>query len=395
MEYSETPFSSSSSTLWSSGHRCLVAIRYWLQKLVRKKESPSPTLPPDIFFEILTRATFKDIVRCRLVSKDWNSITYESSFMQAHSERTKTITGFFLQSYYASKPIHEFVPGSDQFPELSLKFLPGPIKAEACTKQGIFLCVNNYTTKIPLYYVCKPSTKQWQKIPNPKTRFFTQRCGMLVARSNPLHYKIVRFSKPKQACIMHNSVLYDSLYCEIFYSKTWAWKKLEKLVLLPHLVFLGFQPAVSACGSLHWLLTDHTVFAFHGDTESWTIFDIPFPLCSTKYFDHMKLVEYKGQLGMICVPTNGHIQLWVMEDYSTKIWSKRNTALDIETLVRMGCNSCPGTIFSSDILLMTGFYRVIYYNFDRCKSKVCKLRFDNLSAIYPFQSDFEPVNLKG
>ncbi|KAF5458769.1 hypothetical protein F2P56_022775, partial [Juglans regia] len=97
-------------------------------------------------------------------------------FAQFSELRTKAISGFFLQSRFVGRPFAEFVSNysmQDSDSKLSLDFLPRNVNIEAATKQGILLCVKELDTKIlriPEYYVCKPSTKEWHKIPNPKTR---------------------------------------------------------------------------------------------------------------------------------------------------------------------------------------------------------------------------------
>jgi F-box interacting protein len=274
----------------------------------------SSTIPSDMLFEIFSRTSLQTIGRCRLVSKHLNTITYDSSFVQAFHRRTKTISGFFTQT--------QFIPITDSANNdslMSLKFLPGPVKIQAATKQGILLCVNTDNPRryrIPEYYVCKPSTKEWHQIPNPKTRFLTERIGMVVLKLEPLCYKIVRFSKPKSVCTNYKSESYNTLHCEIFSSETCAWKRLEN-VLLPWCEFLSWEPAISTCGSLHWLMTNHEIFAFSADTESWEIFDLPFPLCKEHYFKHMKLVDYSSRLAMLCMEESS-MQLWVMENSKAK-----------------------------------------------------------------------------
>ncbi|KAG6658217.1 hypothetical protein CIPAW_04G145600, partial [Carya illinoinensis] len=152
-----------------------------------------------MIFEILSRTSLKTLGRCALVCKDWNRMVYESSFMHAFHQRTKTISGFFIQSSLWGKPFSEFISNysmQDSDSKLSLDFLPKHVNIEAATKQGILFCVKVLDTKIlgiPEYYVCKPSTKEWHEIPIPKTRYFTKRLAMVVLRSQPLHYKIARF----------------------------------------------------------------------------------------------------------------------------------------------------------------------------------------------------------
>ncbi|XP_041002903.1 F-box protein At5g49610-like [Juglans microcarpa x Juglans regia] len=362
-------------------------------------ESQPADLPPDMIFEILTRLSLEDIGRCRLVSKNWNRTTYESTFMQQNCQRAKTISGCFIQCWDKYEPSPEFVSinnVSDCDPKLSLRFLPAPVKIEAATKQGILLCMNDYRTRrlrIPEYYVCKPSTKEWHQIPNPKTRYFTQKMAMLVLRSKPLRYKIVRFSQPKSTFTRYKSIWYKCYRCEIFDSETWAWKRLKD-VLLPDGKFIGFEPAVSACGVLYSLMPDNEIFAFYEDTESWTTFELPFPLCKKDYFKHMKLVEYRGRLGMLCMGENFMMQLWVMEDHDMKIWSKRET-ISIEALRDVETHTVPAAMHSTGVALMRGYSAVVFYDFKsgRPSINVCKVGkfFD---AIFPFQSDLEPVHLK-
>lgn len=242
--------------------------------------------------------------------------------------------------------------------------------------------------RIPEYYVCKPSTKEWHQIPNPKTRYFTERIAMVAVRSDPLCYKIVRFSQPKCPCKNYKSTSYNTLHCEIFSSETWIWKRLED-VLLPWGEFSSREPTVSACGALHWIMTNNEIFSFFPDTESWLTFGLPFPLCKKYSFNH--LVEYGGRLAMICMEESC-MQLWVMIDYETKIWKKKQS-ISIEAAVQ---GMSPFGFDSSDIALMRGFCSVILYNFKSCCSNVCKVRVDHphSSEIFPFQSDLEPVYLK-
>jgi F-box interacting protein len=301
---------------------------------------------------------------------------------------------------FSNKPTsQQFVSTTDLGTDssLSLKFLPcRHVNIKAATKQGILLCVNESDTrrrKIHEYYVCKPSTKEWHQIPNPKTRYFTKRVGMMVLRSEPLCYKIVRFSQPKSPCIKYKSILYNVLHCEIFSSEKWAWKRLED-VLLPCSEFLSFEPAVSACGALNWIMSNNEIFTFFVDTESSTMFDLPFPLCKKCYFKHMKLVEYSGRLAMLCIEDSS-MQLWVLEDYDTKIWSKRPT-ISMKAVQGVESYTSPLSLDSSDIVLMKGLWSLIFYNFKTCNSNVCKVNVDLSCAdeIFTFQSDLEPVHLK-
>ncbi|KAK8633182.1 hypothetical protein V6N13_014030 [Hibiscus sabdariffa] len=52
----------------------------------------------DVMFEILSRTDLKTMKKCRILSKECKDLTYESSFMQLHLQRTTTMVGYLLQS---------------------------------------------------------------------------------------------------------------------------------------------------------------------------------------------------------------------------------------------------------------------------------------------------------
>ena len=352
-----------------------------------------------MILEILSRARLEDVARCRLVSKNLNSTTYESWFRKALCERTKAISGFFVQGLDMRKYEFKFVSNNnlDSDIKLSLDFLPcpsGTVKIAAATKQGIVLCVNEKQPRrlrIPEYYVCKPSTKEWHKIPNPKTRYFTYRVAMVVVKSKPLHYKIVRFSDPKPDSRIKRN--YICFHCEVFDSEAWAWKSLKDVWLPFHQHYLQYQPPVFVCGSFYWLLLNNDIFAFDQATETWTTFDLPFPLCKRDYFYNMKLLEYKGQLAMLC-QREDFMQLWVMEDSNAEVWSRRQT-ISIEALQREGLYTTPSAFDGSDVVLMeAGYHELVFYDLKNGTYNVCYVWNCQHELVFPVQTDLELVHLK-
>jgi len=353
-----------------------------------------PDLPQDIILKILTWTSLKGIGRCRVVSKDWNLITYDSSFMQEHYQKRTTISGFFMQTKSQTNLMPQFVSTNNLATDskLSLDFLPGPVRIEAATKQGILVCVNYYPGNRPEileHYVCKPSTQQWCKIPNPETRSHVLGTGMVVLGSKPFRYKIVRFSTPSTT----PSTIKYRCRCEIFDSKTrgWKWKQLKDVILLPEGNFFRFASAMSVCGTLYWLLTNHNnnVLAFCVDTERWRVFELPFPLCNRKYFWYRKLVDYRGRLAMLCMRSRtSDMQLWVMEDLETKAWSLRLTICIKQALLpKDEPYYFPHAFVCSDVLLL-----MVLYNF---KNSTCVVRelleCEGGQQTFPILSDLELV----
>ncbi|KAI5320131.1 hypothetical protein L3X38_039839 [Prunus dulcis] len=296
--------------------------------------SPLPSLPSEIFFDhILTRTSLESLGRCRLVSKDWNHITYDSKVLE-----------IFLQE----QRLHN--KANKNLSHAILDFLPVPVKIEAVS-QGLVFCVNQNVSVVRDYYVCKPTTLQWEKLPNPKTRFLTSMSAMAVLSSKPLRYKIIRFSSHKYPFSKFKSRQYYNMTCEVFDSNTWAWKRLKN-VSLPYCVLLGIdQPYVTSCGAFYWLVRlarSNQVFAFYyeDDKESWEIFDLPTPMEESDRFDYKKLVEYQA-------------------------------------------------LYNSDIALTKGRdEKLIFYNFEDSSANVVSLG-NQPHQVSKLQSDSERVNLRG
>lgn len=321
-------------------------------------------------------------------------MTYDSRFMDQLCERTKTTYGVFIQSLFRNQYLSTFFPVVDNNANsnselLSLRFLPHAVKIEAA-HTGILVCVGRNSRNTPQYYVCKPTTKEWEQIHNPKTRYMTEQTSLMVLRSNPLRYKIVRFSRPKCPC----SKLFYNLRCEVYDSEARGWKQLNN-VALPNGIFLSFKPAVSACGALHWLLSDNRVFAFHVYEENWETFALPCPTStdSESYKHNLnKLVEYQGRLAWVCGQGEDLMELWVMEDYKNKVWSKRR----IIRLIGLDLSTSLGTLCSNDVALMRGFYQITFYKFEDYSSKVVKLKgICSPDEFFMLQSDSEPTDLRG
>jgi hypothetical protein len=86
---------------------------------------------------------------------------------------------------------------------MSFDFLPNYVEIMALTNQGVLLCHAYHGL---CYYMGNPTTKQWQKILNLKTRYDIIKLSMMVERSKPLCYKIMRFLKPSSARMIKNSI---------------------------------------------------------------------------------------------------------------------------------------------------------------------------------------------
>jgi hypothetical protein len=172
----------------------------------------------DVIYEVLTPSSMKTVEKYRLLSKEYNKLTYKSLFIKLHNQRTNIVSGFLIQSMIRNEYKVFFVStdASNTQTQMPFDFLPKHMEIVSSTNQGVLLCrVYNESC----YYVCNLAIQQWQKILNSKIRYDTIESGLMIERSKPLRYKIVRFSKPK-FCSHKEFYMYHYIRVELFESAT-------------------------------------------------------------------------------------------------------------------------------------------------------------------------------
>ncbi|KAI3788821.1 hypothetical protein L2E82_01599 [Cichorium intybus] len=75
-------------------------------------------------------------------------------------------------------------------------FLPDPCRIVASSEQGIIVTESGHPTDndLAVFHVCKPTTKQFQVLPNPESKYYTFKAAIVIIGVKPLHYKIFRLS---------------------------------------------------------------------------------------------------------------------------------------------------------------------------------------------------------
>ncbi|GMN53035.1 hypothetical protein TIFTF001_022175 [Ficus carica] len=353
--------------------------------------------------EILTRTSPATLARCRGVCKTWNEATYELRFSKLLNDKTETVSGIFIKDMRIFEYSYKFVSINNSekgTSKLSLNFLPHKrFWIEAAAKQGLLLCLNNSRKpRVPEYIICKPTTQQWEKLPNPRTRFFTLKTSLAVLGSNPFRYKIIRFSEPILPYPIKKRSLYTNIRCEIFDSTTWKWKLLpENYIKLPFCESLAtHEPSVSASGFFYCPTTRRRLIAFDWEKETWEVFGLPQPFCEDR---SVQLVEYEGRLGLIRTARSECMEVWAMKNYRKKSWDLKKS-VDITSLLEKEnfCSSDPlMDLYCSDVALMK----------DRSDVAFCKLQGGLISDeykvrsvlsskvdLFKLESDMEPVELK-
>ncbi|OUZ99689.1 F-box associated domain [Macleaya cordata] len=346
----------------------------------------------DAFYEILTRVSLGNLMRqCKWVCKDWEKFTYETMFKLMHSQRTQTVSGYFIKSSERYDEYrYDFVTIVDHSPQIipspSLDFLPRNTKIVASSNDGILCCVNNSNHRHPIYYICKPTTHSWRMIPKPRTRFVTESMAMVVRQSYPeLYCKIIRLSRPKKG---------PGYHCEIFSSKEWAWKRLSDITL-PYCVFIKLGGGIYVKRGFHWLTTDDRVFVFYVEEQIWTTFRLPEEHEVIQKMNK-KLIHFEGNIGVIFTSRNW-MRLWILHDRQTNTWiNKFNINLRWLHRKTKSRYSWVLDIYSNDIVLMRNNDEVIWYNCSNRTYITSRLpsKTTMIGEVYSFDSDLVPCSLR-
>lgn len=153
----------------------------------------------NMLFEILSRATLETMDTCKVVSKDLNKLLNDSWFIKIYSQRTNNIFGYFVQTHVKNNIRSTFVSIDPTLstPSVSLKCFGEGFRILASSSQGI-LCCGEYENRFYKYYVCKPTTGQCVALPVGPNKWqgaVSKRVALTILKSNPLHFKIIRFGE--------------------------------------------------------------------------------------------------------------------------------------------------------------------------------------------------------
>ncbi|KAI3932819.1 hypothetical protein MKX01_031801 [Papaver californicum] len=264
-------------------------------------------LPSEVIYEILTRIFVAPLFsHCRLVCKEWERLTYDSEFKLIHSQRTPTISSYFIQISNPREKHFSFVSLVNQslaLPSPTLDFLPGHVETlSASSPHGLLCCVSYSKQAGTSYYICKSSTGESRKIPSPKTNQYRILKTAIVVRKScsPMHYNIIRFSTSPGYLVYH---------CEIFNSESWEWIMFDNIIV-------GSDDDQFKPSSFLGSTTDPGVL-IHGAIQCWRTISQP----NEKIEDvggwgvEKKLIEEAGLLYLELIEK--WLELWVLQDYSS------------------------------------------------------------------------------
>ncbi|OMO91745.1 F-box protein [Corchorus olitorius] len=233
----------------------------------------------------------------------------------------------------------------------------------------------------------------------------------MVLRLNPLRVKVVRVFESYNYEENQDLQDYDYEYensrykYEIFDSETWEWKPQKDLLspfsesLLPKQM-----GAILAYGGLHWLtMSGKNMLSFFEDKQSWELVPLPETETEDALFSSVRtrLTKDEGKLGVIYEKSHRKgiemVELWIMKQDcdGKRLWSKKHE-LNFEACNEQIRDCSVLSFYNPDVVLMTGFGFVIFYNFKTGRFERVELdfRYNYAEDAVFVQTDVEPIHLK-
>ncbi|KAJ9547990.1 LOW QUALITY PROTEIN: hypothetical protein OSB04_020533, partial [Centaurea solstitialis] len=342
----------------------------------------------EMILEIISRTTLKTFDAIVSTNKEFNKLQYDPYLLNLYKQNNNIVSGFLVQhSDRGLSYVNEFAP-SQESTNLDLGFMSRNSRILATSEQGImvFETPHQRCHGLVSYHICKPATKQVAALPNPKTRYLTEKVAIVIVGSNPFHYKILRLSnRPNKSVLQRRGELYNTYCCELFDSATFAWKVLDD-IMLPYCVFLrtSSQP-MNIGGSIYMLLTNDSVLKFDICLDKWTIFPLRFPSDPDRPFEDLKA---EGKLASACKLANGGWEIWMNEASERKRVFEEKEDLSLTNL---------NSFYDSDTSVVVDYDTLVFYKFKKGET-IGKVRLNGHvsgnCSIFGFRSDFEPVELR-
>ncbi|XP_076943920.1 F-box protein At5g41720-like [Bidens hawaiensis] len=263
-------------------------------------------LPNEMIMEIMSWAQLKTIDTMRCTSKFINTLANESLVLDMNMKRNNMVSGFLIQNpRRGCSYVKEFAP-SPKSKSLDLGFLQEDTRILATSEQGmiVFMKTDPTNNRRYSYYVCKPATKQISALPRPEGNHTVEKVAIVVMSSEPLHYKIIRFSDHN--CLRRLRKFYSGYGCDIFDSLTGKWRSLKHIKLADLVHFTNSQ-LITVSGSIYMLLSNNDVLKLDAYTEKWKVFSSPIPYDESGFSKPpIELVKCGVRLWLACKPTRAN-----------------------------------------------------------------------------------------
>ncbi|CAA7017869.1 unnamed protein product [Microthlaspi erraticum] len=347
----------------------------------------TPSFPPDLTREILSRLPAKSAVRFRCVSKLWSTITTDPYFISsfgAHSSTRQTILLFFKKDdnlFVSSIPQHtkdwDKAHSSSLPIDLYHMKLPGYGFEYLTESVHGLICVEH--SENPL--VWNPSMRSFFAIPYPNKHVSWKKVTLFLGY-DPIE------GKHKVVCVRYKKISY---VCRVLTlgsaQESWRTVKTNYKHRARSYTYgrcingVIYYIAADECNS-----SDYVIMSFDVRSEKFNMIKLPWDFLDANFLDPV-LINYEGRLA--CTEDDGYIirrnnkrRLWILEDAERHKWSSQDclSPSDIYSL-RIPFKLSGATPAGELIYVPTSFdksYYIIY--FDPVKNSSRRFEFKGMDG---------------
>ncbi|KAF8389477.1 hypothetical protein HHK36_026172 [Tetracentron sinense] len=268
----------------------------------------------DVMIDILSRLPITSLLKSKCVCKWWYCLISDPVFIHSYSRRNPHhfVSGLFLQKFlflqrYSDLQFIMLDGEANSAPKTSLSFIEderGVHIRHSCN--GVLVCSSfRCQEKDRIYYICKPTTKQYLVLSRPEGRAIF---GINVAfdPNRSPHYKVIS--------ICDSELSKEHRQINIYSSDTGFWRPSGNYLFASDDLF--YNRGVFWNGALHWIGSGESSFRF--DVERERLFIMPMPPIRVGWVE--RRLKYFGESG-------GHLHL-------IEIYGPRTTQFDVMEMKR-------------------------------------------------------------
>ncbi|PIN17515.1 hypothetical protein CDL12_09826 [Handroanthus impetiginosus] len=283
----------------------------------------------DIPMNILSRLPSKTLNSLKYVSRGWQNLISDRSFIKSQSKNTEPVSGFFFQEIFqwadADNKSISYIPVDTENSNIwrsVLNFLPEKVVILS-SNNGLLCCRSCLPTSQPMIYVCNPLNKQWTSLQWP----ILGRNSIIALAFDPIHdpidvstdFKLVAVSKMKvkEKVEEEEEEEEQSFFFDIYLSKTGSWIRSKEFCLCYHKITKN--KGILVQGILYWLTDGNQILMFDPENELSCLVMAPLPGTHFSSIPDLCIGESLGKLCYVVISEYG-LQLWVLEDYFASEW---------------------------------------------------------------------------
>ncbi|KAK1384557.1 E3 ubiquitin-protein ligase RING1-like [Heracleum sosnowskyi] len=354
------------------------------------KDNKVKDIGNDITFNVLSRLPTKTLIGMKRVSKEWQHLMLDRSFIQLQLKSWEPISGFFFQEKFQwckedIKSVNYILAEADATKVNStvLNFLPETVVVQSSV-HGLICCRSCFPSQNPIIYVCNPVNKEWISLPYPEPEIQDSLALGFDPFADPIDvstdFKVIRVHEVDADMDNMDDIQFSF---DVYSSQTRAWRKAVEICQCSSHLYKNKGLFVN--GILYWLTHGDKILMFDVENELALLITLPLPLTHFNSIPEMCIGEWDGQLHYVLISEDG-LQLWVLEEQYTSQWDlKCSISLDkfeeenraffynIRDKITAATNSSPlidPLVFKDGKLFMRITIDIFLFDFEAGKLKI-------------------------